>query len=485
MVRNSILGLLPIYNGEKKMLVKVQDTKDIIKQLIDAHKKYAEDYDKISLQFWKGNVENTCRYIYKFLKNNVKYTIEPDNSQSVKSPAAIIATGFNGKNDCKHYSQFFAGVLDSLRRKGKDIDWCFRFANYRLFTTEPQHVFVVVKDKGKELWCDCVLNYFNEKKSYFNKIDKKTNMALYSISGIGATLPNPAQYKQILLAKNKKKGVKGLTKAQNIQVTQYGAQLYVKQQNRLAEKRDRWKNPIQKIALLPARNAYLALVGLNAFNLAKRLLIAIGKNPVSVKSKWQKAGGQYEKLYATVQHGIKNARGNSAILNYQYGVKPLPKYIVDQYKEQTDKNLQAQAIQYQAEPKPAQIGFLHGVVAAAAPVVAAPVLKIMGQVLKFGGKVIKTGAKIAPVVQKGAEVAQQVLDTAQTAQGLYTQGKDIVEGFKGGGNNTPDVPNQPEPVNVDEGGKVENTPGNGKDFNFKKLLIPAAILGGVLLISKK
>ena len=166
------------------MLVKNQNTTDIIKQIIDTHKLYAKDYDKIAGYFWKRNIKDTCKYLFNFLKNNVKYSIEPDSRQSVKSPAAILSTGMfaNGYNDCKHYSLFQAGVFDALNRMGKKINWCYRFANYKLLTTTPHHVFVVVKINGVEYWCDPVLNTWNNKKPYINKIDKK--MSLYSISGI-------------------------------------------------------------------------------------------------------------------------------------------------------------------------------------------------------------------------------------------------------------------------------------------------------------
>ena len=179
-----LLGKLTPFANKKNMLVENQKTTDIIKKIIDTHNKYKSDYDNISNHFWKGNVKNTCKYLFDFLKKNVKYSIEPDTRQSVKSPAAILATGkfSDGGNDCKHYSLFQAGILDSLKRSGKQIDWCYRFANYKLFSSVPHHVFIVVKINGIEYWCDPVLDTWNEHKPYINKIDK--NMSLYSISGI-------------------------------------------------------------------------------------------------------------------------------------------------------------------------------------------------------------------------------------------------------------------------------------------------------------
>ena len=180
-----LLGRLTPYSNKSYKLVENQNTTDIIKQIIETHNLYKTDYDKIAGYFWKGTTKETCKYLFNFLKNNVKYSIEPDSRQSVKSPAAILATGKfqNGYNDCKHYSLFQAGVYDALCRMGKKIDWCYRFANYKLFSTSPHHVFVVVKINGIEYWCDPVLSTWNNRKPYINKIDKK--MSLYSISGIG------------------------------------------------------------------------------------------------------------------------------------------------------------------------------------------------------------------------------------------------------------------------------------------------------------
>ena len=175
MLREVLLTKLPAYNNKSVLLYDSQDTKDIIHTLLKAHNLYKSDYDKICVYFWKGNIKDTCYFIWKFLKNNVKYKIEPDTRQSVKSPSAILSTGIykNGYNDCKHYSSMIAGILDALTRRGIKINWCYRFSNYKLFNTVPHHVFCVVNCFGNEIWIDPVLNRFNEKKQYINKIDKK------------------------------------------------------------------------------------------------------------------------------------------------------------------------------------------------------------------------------------------------------------------------------------------------------------------------
>jgi len=180
---NEILGKLKPFENKTVLVSNYQDSTDIINEILKAHVKYKNEYDKIAVYFWKGNIKNTCNYIYNYLKNNVDYIIEPDAKQTVKSPAAIIAQGYG---DCKHYSLFTAGILDALRRSGKNINWSYRFANYKLFYRTPHHVFCVVNPKTKyEIWIDAVLENFNDHKEYVNAQDKNyKQMALYSISGI-------------------------------------------------------------------------------------------------------------------------------------------------------------------------------------------------------------------------------------------------------------------------------------------------------------
>jgi len=195
---NKLLGKLKPFANKTVLVSDYQNSADIIKEIIKAHAKYASEYDKISPYFWKGNLNDTCKHIFNYLKKNVEYDIEPDTKQTVKSPSAIIAQGYG---DCKHYSLFIAGILDSLRRSGKPINWSYRFANYKLFSRTPHHVFVVANPKTqREIWIDPVLEFFDNQKPYVNAVDKNyKQMALYSISGIGRR--NPKILFQIQLKK--------------------------------------------------------------------------------------------------------------------------------------------------------------------------------------------------------------------------------------------------------------------------------------------
>jgi len=182
----NLLNQLDSFKNNQRIISYDQSTNDIINAILRQHNKCFSEYDKLYNYFDGGNFENTAKKVFKYLKDNVKYEIEPNNLQTVKTPAAILATGKTTGSDCKNFSLFFAGILDSYRRNtGEKFDIAFRFASYDGSNT-PEHVFIVINpNTNNEIWCDAVLNYFNEKKepNYFK--DKKIkNMALMALSGI-------------------------------------------------------------------------------------------------------------------------------------------------------------------------------------------------------------------------------------------------------------------------------------------------------------
>ena len=155
----TLMGRLGPFQNRREMLTAEQSTGDIIDAILEAHRRHAGDYSKISSFFNAGSRRATARKIFNFLKNNIRYVIEPGSKQTVKSPAAILATGYG---DCKHYSLFAGGVLQNL-----GIPFAYRFASYKLFDKQPQHVFVVVNPgTSNEIWIDPVVGDFDYKKPY-------------------------------------------------------------------------------------------------------------------------------------------------------------------------------------------------------------------------------------------------------------------------------------------------------------------------------
>ena len=265
MNRDVLLGRLTPYGRKRILLKNDQGVPDIISAMLSAHKIYANEYDKISKDFYVGNGIKTAENIFNFLKKNVKYKIESENNQRIMSPGAIISLG---KNDCKNYSLFIMGVLDSLKRKGLiDNDIFYRFASYKLLDEIPHHVFAVIVDKdGTEYYIDPVLPTFNDRKTFFHKIDKRpNNMPLYSVSGIGSSIGQ---------AKPKKEP----------------------------------KKIVLKIALAPARGSFLLLVGLNFMGLATRLKKAFTEKADATQNWWKNLGGNPNELLRKTEQGAKKKR---------------------------------------------------------------------------------------------------------------------------------------------------------------------------------
>lgn len=191
---DNILMSLPPFQNEKQVIIYDQSAGDIINAIVSSFKKNKNEYDKI-FSFFAGNNEvETAENVFNFLKKNVRYVIEDEDNQLIKTPAAIIATGKTG-SDCKNYALFIAGVMDAYRRnEGVDFPLSFRFASYKNDKT-PQHVFVVLyPGSNEEIWIDPVLNYFDQKVyPYYFKDKKITNMALSSLGGIGLDYPSAPQ----------------------------------------------------------------------------------------------------------------------------------------------------------------------------------------------------------------------------------------------------------------------------------------------------
>jgi hypothetical protein len=181
--KETIIAALPSFKGKRLLVTNLQDTNDIIKEILLTHSDYAGDYDKIYKYFDTGDIWSSSKGIFDFLKRNVPYTKESSDFQTVKSPAAILQPGETV--DCKNYSLFIGGVLDAIKRnEGDSWIWKYRYASYSS-DPEPAHVFVVVNYGNKEIWIDPVLTHFNQRKMPTYSIDRKPKViaGLYQISG--------------------------------------------------------------------------------------------------------------------------------------------------------------------------------------------------------------------------------------------------------------------------------------------------------------
>ena len=305
---HSIYSKLTPYSGRKHIVVNDQSVGDIISNLLKTHVTYRNEYDKIASNFEKNGTESTAKGIYNFIKQNIPYKVESDDRQLLKSPSAILYTANSIGSDCKNYSLFTGGILDALNRKGRKIDWCYRFASYKLSDKLPHHVFVVINPgTNNEIWVDAVLPTFNMKKSYYYKVDKKP-MALISMAGV--------EYEGI--GKTAKKTQRQAARAQK-KTARKAAQPAKKtaRKEAIKKKAQKIKGAIKKAgrvvlkfnpATATARNAFLGIVNLNFRSIATNLKLAIQKDRARVEKFWTSVGGKFESLVKAAENGSKRKR---------------------------------------------------------------------------------------------------------------------------------------------------------------------------------
>lgn len=191
MENTELLTRLPAFQGSRVVVTSKQSVGRIMKEVVKAHNDYAADYDKIAEYFFADSQLATERKLFDFCKENLHYNIESDETQTVRSPAAILVLDEIRGVDCKHYASFIGGVLDAINRTGyENFDWFYRFASYDINDQVPEHVFVVVKENGEEIWIDPVIDDFDGRwpYPYFIKDSKPNKMALLRISGISGKM---------------------------------------------------------------------------------------------------------------------------------------------------------------------------------------------------------------------------------------------------------------------------------------------------------
>lgn len=326
------------FDNKISLVKKNQSVNDIIIEILSAHEDFSRQYDQICRYFWKGSVKGTADFIFDFLKKNIKYKIEPEERQSVQSPAAILN---NAEGDCKHYASFAAGILDALRRTGKKIDWRYCFASYSLIDRDPEHIFVKVKGAGRDIWIDPTPGsedvkpfWIIEKKKFVEYKNKK--MPLYRISGNTNAAyilddykssedyqSSPDYYNAIELLINY--GVIKLNgDIDSSRLVELGKILNTSEHRKIVDAmkivnsagkisglfNTIWRG-VKKVSLAVPRMAYLSLVFLNVRGWATKLHRAIynedgtyTKYKESIKKLWQdRLGGDWTKLENTINKG--------------------------------------------------------------------------------------------------------------------------------------------------------------------------------------
>ena len=178
-----ILQHLPPFLNNQNIISEEQTTSDIINGIKHTHEKFAWQYDKIYRFFVGTNTKQTCQNIFDFLKDNVKYFVEPGSRQTLRSPSAILHAVKGA--DCKSFALFSAGILSAMQRhQHTDFKIKFCFAGYG-DKKNIEHVFCVCDTPNGEYWIDPVLSYFNSREQTPNFV-KNINIKpmLVQVNGI-------------------------------------------------------------------------------------------------------------------------------------------------------------------------------------------------------------------------------------------------------------------------------------------------------------
>lgn len=342
--RDTLLEVLPPFEGKVDVISYDQSTKDIINEVLKAHDYFAEDYDSIYKFFLRRSLRDTCSDLWEFCKKYIPYRIESTSDQTTKSPAAILQCRTMGGQDCKHYSLFINGVLDAIQRNtGRPIDFYYRFASYDEEDDTPEHVFSVVRDGGTEIWIDPVLSMFDYKYEPEYYEEGKPQSMLTRISGIQdidyihESIPQSFLYNEAdispvvenalqilwyysvvddngnLSADTFYSIVDTLPPEESAQLAQ--AWDIVLHKNSIGNFFDDLWRGVKVVFNSPTRLAFLSLVGLNAFNMAVKFnkAIAIEADRQEIADKWYSAGGNWGDLHKAIQDGARLA--NQTVIN--------------------------------------------------------------------------------------------------------------------------------------------------------------------------
>lgn len=171
-----------IAQPKNKREIKYPDgnTTDIIKTILwaDAQPEHRNDLKDFAGQFRERDIEKTLYNVWKWVRQNVKYVLDPLGEQNIKSPSA--AYKFTG--DCKSRSLFITSVLKNL-----GIPYAYRFASYT-GAYPYTHVYVIAKPRnGHSYIMDPDMVHFNIQKPTRYFIDYNMTQISY-VSGANPRL---------------------------------------------------------------------------------------------------------------------------------------------------------------------------------------------------------------------------------------------------------------------------------------------------------
>jgi hypothetical protein len=271
-------------DNKKKYVAENQSAKQIVDYLVIAIDDSQKYFPQLNKKFNTGNKFDTTLSIWNYAVDNLIFVKEPPENQNVKTASRVVE---DIKNDCKGFSTFICSSLLACNIPAK-----LRLAGYNKYDSTPTHVYVVATINGKEIIVDGTLKRFNDEAPYTSAYDvkptltkNKNKMALNYLSGIDQ-LNGKAERKARREARKDKREDKREERKES-----------------RGERRERVKTKIAKIAVAPARGAFLLMVKANMLKLANKFVKGATKDSDKLKKFWAKFGGNWEDLQKAIAKG--------------------------------------------------------------------------------------------------------------------------------------------------------------------------------------
>ena len=178
---------------------------DTVKFIPKAAWKTKWQTEKIAPLLKGKNTHDTCRNIWNFLYQHVRYFKDEEGREQIRSPRRLWADRFRGV-DCDCFSTTICTLLLNCGVHPKHIR--LRITKYK--TDRFQHIYpIVLTGDGTYITIDCVVNQFNYEEPYTQKEDHK--MDLEFLDGIDDAEMGKIKLKlpsKIKIAPKLKEGIK-------------------------------------------------------------------------------------------------------------------------------------------------------------------------------------------------------------------------------------------------------------------------------------
>ena len=365
------------------------DTRDIINALariLPAATKQAEQFTFLRKT---GDPIADALSVGFYVRNNFTYIKDGLLEQNIKTPGAMLATK---TGDCKSFALFIAAVLSAWKYKNG-----LRFAGYN-GSNQPTHVYnFVLTNENKIFTLDACLPLLVESPN--------------------ATIIEDMQVNHIA----------GVPVLNEISTGIYGrAERRARRQERREDRRERREErreegrgffqQTKKIALAPARGAFLLIVKANFRGLASRLAKAPAEKLAGF---WGKLGGDKNKLNAAINDG----KGKKPLLGMGEGPNGEPVYNIQLSKKYSDAN-RAELIErrrkrpggrvYSRRPQFLGVDPVTAAAGTSAPIILAAV-KFLKDLGIEPGDVLDAVKKIAPDAEPLGNFEATDAETAESA----------------------------------------------------------------------